>query len=55
MPALASVIPDYIEALTIYAHDDKAGHDGAARSLTPCAAVVSKLRWRGYDQRPRHQ
>ena len=25
MPALASVIPDYIEALTIYAHDDKAG------------------------------
>ena len=55
MPALASVIPHYIEALTIYAHDDKAGHDGAARSLTPCAAVVSKLRWRGYDQRPRHQ
>jgi putative DNA primase/helicase len=29
MPALADVIPSYVEALTIYAHPDKAGRDGA--------------------------
>jgi hypothetical protein len=29
MPALASVIPDYIECVTIFAHDDKAGRNGA--------------------------
>jgi len=29
MPALAEVIPDYIEALTIFTHGDKAGQHGA--------------------------
>jgi hypothetical protein len=29
MPALADTVPDYIEAVTIYAHADKAGQDGA--------------------------
>jgi hypothetical protein len=29
LPALAAVVPDCIEAVTIYAHDDKAGQDGA--------------------------
>jgi hypothetical protein len=36
MPALAPLVPGYIEAVTIYAHDDKAGQRGAldlARSL----------------------
>jgi hypothetical protein len=29
MPALGNLIPDYMEALTIFAHADKAGQDGA--------------------------
>jgi hypothetical protein len=29
MPALADAIPHYIDALTIYAHDDQAGRRGA--------------------------
>lgn len=29
MPALAGVIPDYIETITIFAHDDKSGRDNA--------------------------
>jgi hypothetical protein len=29
MPMLADAVPDYIEAVTIYAHSDKAGQDGA--------------------------
>lgn len=29
MPDLAEVVPDYIEAVTIYAHDDPAGQQGA--------------------------
>jgi phage/plasmid primase-like uncharacterized protein len=29
MPALAPLIPDYIEAITVYAHDDTAGQRGA--------------------------
>jgi putative DNA primase/helicase len=36
MPALAPLVPDYIEVVTVYAHDDKAGQRGAielARAL----------------------
>lgn len=33
MPRLADVVPSYIEAVTIYAHADKSGEDGA-RKLT---------------------
>jgi hypothetical protein len=29
MPKLAAAVPSYIEAVTIYAHNDKAGEDGA--------------------------
>jgi putative DNA primase/helicase len=29
MPALADVVPEYIEAVTIYAHPDKTGRNGA--------------------------
>jgi Toprim domain len=29
MPKLAKVVPSYIEAVTIFAHADKAGEDGA--------------------------
>jgi hypothetical protein len=29
MPALADVVPNYVEAVTIFAHADKAGQDGA--------------------------
>jgi putative DNA primase/helicase len=29
MPKLANVVPSYVEAVTIYAHADKAGQDGA--------------------------
>jgi hypothetical protein len=31
MPALGPVVPDYVECVTIYAHRDRAGHDGAQR------------------------
>ena len=31
MPALAETIPDYIEAVTVYAHHDKAGQNGARK------------------------
>ncbi|WP_453965970.1 toprim domain-containing protein [Bradyrhizobium elkanii] len=31
IPALAAVIPDYIETLTIYADDDDAGQDNARK------------------------
>ena len=29
MPALAEVMPDFIDSITIFAHPDKAGRDGA--------------------------
>src|SRR6202044_1208342 len=31
LPALADTVPSYIEAVTIYAHSDKAGQDGARK------------------------
>jgi hypothetical protein len=31
MPKLANVIPSYIECVTILAHDDQAGQDGARK------------------------
>ena len=31
MPKLADVVPHYIECVTIYAHADKAGQDGASK------------------------
>ena len=34
MLKLAAVVPDYIEAVTIYAHPDKAGQDGAQELVT---------------------
>jgi putative DNA primase/helicase len=34
MPKLAAVVPDYIEAVTIYAHPDEAGQDGAHELVT---------------------
>jgi hypothetical protein len=40
MPKLAAAVPSYIEAVTIYAHNDKAGEDGA-RQL---AAALHKRR-----------
>jgi hypothetical protein len=39
MPKLADVIPSYIECVTIYAHDDRAGQEGA-RGLA--AALVER-------------
>ena len=39
MPRLAKAIPACVEALTIYAHDDKAGQDGAQA----LAAVLKEL------------
>jgi hypothetical protein len=38
MPALAAVVPDYIEAVTIYAHDDPAGQ----RHATALAGALAK-------------
>jgi putative DNA primase/helicase len=43
MPKLAAVVPSYIEAVTIYAHADKAGQDGAqqlAAALRKCGIEV---------------
>jgi hypothetical protein len=34
MPKLADKVPDYIEVVTIFAHDDKAGRDGASKLAT---------------------
>ncbi len=44
MPTLADVVPSYVEAVTIYAHADKAGQDGAL-------ALAEKLHARGMDVR----
>jgi hypothetical protein len=44
MAALADVIPDYIEALTVYAHGDKAGQHGAralAAALRNCDIEIT--------------
>jgi putative DNA primase/helicase len=38
MPALASAIPKWIEAVTLYAHADKSGREGACR----LAATLSR-------------
>jgi hypothetical protein len=43
MPALATAIPAYVEAITIYAHDDRAGQDGAhalAAALEPRGVAI---------------
>jgi Toprim domain len=42
MPKIADTVPDYIEAITIYAHDDKAGQDGARK-------LAEALRRRGFE------
>ena len=42
MPALASSVPNYIEAATIFAHTDKAGQDGARK-------LAATLRQRGIE------
>jgi hypothetical protein len=42
MPSLADNIPDYIECVTIYAHPDKAGQDGARE-------LAKRLRRRGIE------
>ena len=34
MGALGAAVPDYIEAVTIFAHADKAGQDGASELAT---------------------
>ena len=43
MPALASAVPKWIEAVTIYAHADKSGRKGAfklAATLSRCGVEV---------------
>lgn len=42
MPTLADVVPNYVEAVTIYSHADKAGQDGARR-------LADRLVERGID------
>jgi hypothetical protein len=42
MPKLASAVPDYIDCITINAHADKAGQDGAYK-------LAAKLRARGIE------
>jgi Toprim domain len=44
MPKLAEYVPSYIEALTIYAHDDPAGRDGARK-------LAARLSNRGMEVR----
>jgi hypothetical protein len=36
MPRLADRVPDYVEVVTIYAHADKAGQDGARKLAATC-------------------
>src|SRR5262249_15944321 len=47
MPALAGAIPDYIEALTIYAHDDKAGQHGAHALATALRSLDIEITLEG--------
>src|SRR5262249_53428655 len=42
MPKLSDALPDYIEAVTVYAHQDKAGQNGAHQ-------LAAALRWRGIE------
>jgi putative DNA primase/helicase len=42
MPVLANLVPEYIEAVTVYAHSDKTGQDGAL-------ALAEALSIRGID------
>src|SRR5262249_5350285 len=42
LPALAERIPDYVSCVTIFAHDDDAGRNGAQ-------ALAAKLRQRGIE------
>jgi putative DNA primase/helicase len=42
MPSLADNVPDYIECVTIFAHADKAGQDGACE-------LAKRLRRRGIE------
>jgi putative DNA primase/helicase len=44
MPALADAVPSYIEAITIFAHPDKAGQDGARK-------LAQALEFRGIEVR----
>jgi putative DNA primase/helicase len=44
MPKLAENVPSYIEAVTIYAHDDQAGRDGARK-------LAARLNNRGIEVR----
>jgi hypothetical protein len=49
MPVLAPLIPDYIEAVTIYAHDDTPGALMQLISLAPSRLGASKCSCRGFD------
>ena len=47
MPKLADAVPDFIDAVTIYAHTDKAGRDGATNSPPSSAIATSRSSSRG--------
>jgi putative DNA primase/helicase len=47
MPALAPLIPDYIETVTIYAHDDKAGRNSAIDLAHAITARGIEVRMQG--------
>jgi hypothetical protein len=54
MPALASLIPDYTETVTVYAHDDNTGRSNAINlALAPSRPVASKCGCRGFDRWPK--
>jgi hypothetical protein len=52
MPALANIVPAYIEAITIYAHADKAVRTGPANLLQLSSASASKSSWRRASECP---
>ena len=44
MPALAPVIPDWIDCVTIYQHPDKAGQDGAQVLARKLSNIIPEVR-----------
>ena len=53
MPALAPLIPDYIETVTIYAHDDAAGRSNAIDLARAIKARGIEVLMQGLERWPK--
>jgi hypothetical protein len=50
MPELAPLVPDYIEVVTIYAHDDESGRDGAIDLASALKARGIEVLMQGFER-----